>query len=221
MSPRSIRVILVDDHALVRAGFRTMLERLDDIEVVGEASDGREALALAERERPDLVVMDLDMPELDGEAATRALIAREPNARVLVVSVHPEEERLLPVLEAGASGYLPKCAAPHELVDAIRTVAAGEIYVRPSVARLLAARQRPQGHSGAERRRRAFEALSDRERTVLVLTAEGYTGVEIGERLRISNKTVETYKNRIEEKLGVRHRTEYVRIALDLDLLHK
>jgi len=139
---------------------------------------------------------------------------------VLVLTMHAEEERLLPLLEAGASGYLSKEAAERELVDAIRVVAAGDAYVRPRVARMLAAHERAKTHSAEGHRRAAFEALSERERTVARLTAEGYGGAEIGRQLGISNKTVETYKQRIEEKLGLRHRTEYVRLALEIGLLH-
>ena len=216
---RVIRVVLADDHTLFRAGLRALLRRADDLEIVGEASDGAEAVALSERLAPDVVVMDLDMPGVDGEAATRALAERRSTARVLVLTMHAEEERLLPLLEAGASGYVTKEAAEREIVDAIRVVASGDVYVRPRVARMLAAHQRAEPHTPEARQRAAFEALSDRERVVLRLTAEGYGGAEIGRQLGISNKTVETYKQRVEEKLGLRHRTEYVRFALAIGLL--
>ena len=218
---RVIRVVLADDHTLVRAGLRVLLRKVADIELVGEAADGAEALALAERLTPDVVVMDLEMPGLDGAAATRALTERDSTTRVLVLTMHAEEERLLPLLEAGASGYLTKEAAERDLIDAIRVVASGDVYVRPSVARMLATHERARMHSPEQRRRASFEALSDRERTVVTLTAEGYGGAEIGRQLGISNKTVETYKQRIEEKLGLRHRTEYVRFALEIGLLHQ
>ena len=216
---RAVRVLLADDHTLFRTGLRTLLRRVPDVDVVGEAGDGSEALALAERLAPDVVVMDLDMPVLDGAAATRALVERGAATRVLVLTMHGEEEHLLPLLEAGASGYLSKEAVEGELVDAIRVVASGDVYVRPRVARMLAAHERAKTRSPEGVRRAAFDALSNRERTVVRLTAEGYGGAEIGRQLGISNKTVETYKQRIEEKLGLRHRTEYVRLALAIGLL--
>jgi DNA-binding NarL/FixJ family response regulator len=219
IADRVIRVLVADDHALFRAGLRALLRRVDDVEVVGKAAGGAEALAMAERLAPDVVVMDLDMPDGDGEAATRALTERHSSARVLVLTMHSEEERLLPLLEAGASGYLTKEAAERELVDAIRVVASGDVYVRPRVARMLAAHQRAAVHAPETRHRAAYEGLSDRERVVVRLTAEGYGGAEIGRQLCISNKTVETYKQRAEEKLGLRHRTEYVRFAIDIGLL--
>jgi DNA-binding NarL/FixJ family response regulator len=135
--------------------------------------------------------------------------------------MHSEEERLLEALEAGASGFLMKDAADRELIDAIRAVAAGEVYVRPRVARLLAARVRGAVTPAVARGREELAALSERERTVVRMIAEGYNGPEIGRHLGISAKTVDTYKQRVEEKLGLTHRTEYVRFALELDLLHK
>lgn len=220
VADRVLRVVLADDHTLFRAGLRVLLRKVADVEIVGEAADGAEALALVERLAPDVLVIDLDMAGTDGLAATRALAERHSPVRVLVLTMHAEEEHLLALLEAGASGYLTKEAAERELVDAIRVVAGGDVYVRPRVARLLAAHQRDRTHSSAGHARTSYEALSDRERSVVELTAQGYGGAEIGRQLGISNKTVETYKQRIEEKLGLRHRTEYVRFALEIGLLH-
>jgi len=221
IADRVVRVVLADDHTLFRAGIRVLLRKADDIAIVGEASDGAEALTLVDRLAPDVLVMDLDMPGMDGATATRALTERDSSVRVLILTMHAEEDRLLPLLEAGASGYLTKEAAEQELVEAIRVVASGDVYVRPRVARLLAAHQRVQPQSPETRRRESFEALSERERTVVRLTADGFGGAEIGRQLGISNKTVETYKQRIEEKLGMRHRTEYIRFALEIGLLHR
>jgi DNA-binding NarL/FixJ family response regulator len=218
---RVVRVVLADDHTLFRAGLRVLLRKAEDLEIVGEAADGAEAVALVERLAPDVLVLDLDMPGGDGVTATRALAERGSPTRVLILSMHPEEDRLLPLLDAGASGYLTKEAAERELVEAIRVVASGDVYVRPRVARLLATHQRLRPQSPESQRRAAFDALSERERTVLQLTADGFGGAEIGRRLGISNKTVETYKQRIEEKLGLRHRTEYIRFALEIGLLHR
>lgn len=220
MGDRTIRVLLVDDHTLMRAGLRALLRgTAPDITVVGEATSGHEAVSAAARLGPDVVIMDLDMPDGDGVEATRAVVALDPAPRVLVLTMHSEEARLLEVLEAGASGFLMKDAADRELVDAVRAVNAGEVYVRPSVARFLAASIR--GHPAAPTRDERLTVLSDRERTVVELLAEGYNGPEIGDRLGISAKTVETYKQRIGDKLGIEHRAEFVRFALEVGLLHR
>jgi two-component system, NarL family, response regulator NreC len=214
-----VRVLLVDDHAVLRAGIRALLAATPDIDVVGEAANGTEAVTLATALQPDLVVMDLDMPAGGGAEATRALMELVPPPRVLILSMHTEEEQLVPLLECGANGYLAKDAAERELVEAIRVVASGDTYVRPHVARLLAASFRRKGQPDEQRKR--YESLSVREQTVVRLTAEGYNGPEVGHQLGISPKTVDTYKQRIEEKLGITHRTEYVRFAISLDLLAK
>jgi DNA-binding NarL/FixJ family response regulator len=176
-------------------------------------------VALAERLRPDVVVMDLTMGEMDGIQATKTIAgdAKESAPRVLVLTMHAEEEYLVPLLEAGASGYLVKSAADRDLVDAIRTVARGELYVRPSAARVLAKGVQKKDEHASERAR--FDKLTERERDVLRLIAEGYTAPEIGEKLFISPKTVDTYKQRINEKLGLAHRADYVKLALKLGLL--
>jgi len=219
MSADPIRVILADDHAVVRAGLRAVLGASPDIEVIGEASDGAEAVELAERLDPDVVIMDLTMDRMDGTAATREIVAKKLRARVLVLTMHAEEDYLLPVLEAGAAGYLMKNAADRELVDAVRTVARGDMFIRPSAARILAQGITKKDPLEAERAR--FDRLTDREQNVLRLTAQGYSAPEIGERLFISPKTVDTYKQRIGDKLGLTHRAEYIAFALKLGLLAK
>ena len=213
-----IRVMLVDDHALVRAGFKAVLHACADIVVVAEAGDGQAAVSTAARAHPEVVVMDLDMPGGDGLTATRQLHEATPDARVLIVTMYEEQERLLAVLNAGARGYLSKGAAARELADAIRVVASGDVYVRPSVSRALAesAVAPPRERTDARAR---LERLSHREQTVVLLTAKGYNGPEIGRQLGITAKTVDTYKQRIEEKLGLAHRSEYVRFALEAELL--
>ena len=217
MTPDLIRVILADDHAVVRAGLKAVLGAARDIEVVGEAKDGREAVALAERLNPDVVVMDLSMGGADGTAATKEIVAKGLATRVLVLTMHAEEDYLVPLLEAGAAGYLVKSAADRELVDAVRTVARGDLYVRPSAARILAKGITRKDPAQAERER--FEKLTTRERDVLRLVAEGYSAPEIGEKLFISPKTVDTYKQRVNEKLGLSHRADYVKLALKLGLI--
>lgn len=227
MRPDLIRVILVDDHQIVRAGLKAVLSTARDITVVGEGSNGKDALALADRLDPHVIVMDLSMPDMDGLTATRELQkmnAQRPinsdepvTRRVLVLTMHTEDEHLVALLEAGAGGYLLKSVADRELVDAIRTVAAGDVYVQPTAARALA-RGLAKRDGNAEERAR-FERLTDREQVVLKMVAEGYTAPEIGEHLTISPKTVDTYKQRIGEKLGLTHRTDYVKFALKLGLL--
>jgi DNA-binding NarL/FixJ family response regulator len=217
MTNDMIRVLLADDHAVVRAGLKAVLGTARDIEVIGEATNGLEAVTLAERLTPDVVVMDLSMPELDGASATREIIKKGLAARVLILTMHTEEEYLVPLMEAGAAGYLVKSAADRDLVDAVRAVAHGDLYVRPAAARLLARNLTKQDPAKTERER--FEKLTPRERAVLRLVAQGYSAPEIGERLSISPKTVDTYKQRIQDKLGLAHRSEYVQMALKLGLL--
>jgi two-component system, NarL family, response regulator NreC len=212
-----IRVVLADDHAVVRAGLKAVLGTAKDIDVVGEANNGREALALVDRFKPDVVVMDLSMAEMDGTTATKEIVAKGVATRVLVLTMHAEEDYLVPLLEAGAAGYLVKSAADRELVDAVRTVARGELYVRPAAARVLAHGIKKREERSDDRAR--FERLTEREQEVLRLTAHGYTAPEIGEKLFISPKTVDTYKQRINEKLGLSHRADYVKLALKLGLL--
>ncbi|CAN5850485.1 response regulator transcription factor [soil metagenome] len=221
ISQRTIRVVLADDHTIFRSALKALLHRAaPEVEVVGEASNGEEALDLVKRLSPDLIVMDLEMPRGDGLTATRALADGGWQVKVLVLTMHTEEERLLPLLRAGARGYLAKDVAERELVDAIRVVAAGDVYVQPSVARLLAASVAPAtDHSGSAREQ--FTTLSEREQTVLRLVAEGFNGPEIGAQLGIAAKTVDTYKQRIEDKLGLGHRTAYVRFAIDAGLLDR
>jgi DNA-binding NarL/FixJ family response regulator len=214
----TIRVVLVDDHAIVRTGLKAVLGAAPEIEVVGEASGGVEAVALLTSTDADVVVMDISMTEGDGIAATRAIVARGEQApRILVLTMHAEEAYLEPVLEAGASGYLVKSTADRELVEAVRAVARGEVYVQPSAARVLAQGARRREEHASDRAR--FERLTDRERAVMQLIAEGYTAPEIGEQLAISPKTVDTYKQRINDKLGLTHRADYVKLALKLGLL--
>jgi DNA-binding NarL/FixJ family response regulator len=216
MAPDIIRVVLADDHSVVRAGLKTILGKAPDIEVVGEAKNGREAVTLVERLHPHVIVMDLDMAGGDGTAATKEIMARASTTRVLILTMHEETEHLTPALHAGASGYLVKTAADRELVDAIRAVAYGDVYLRPTAARMVVQqliRKEPK-HADQER----FSTLSEREALVFRLIARGYSGPEIGKQLDISAKTVETYKQRIQDKLGISHRAEYIKLAVRLKL---
>ncbi|HEU6452153.1 MAG TPA: response regulator transcription factor [Gemmatimonadaceae bacterium] len=220
-SAEPIRVLLVDDHAIVRAGVRAMLAAAaPDVVVVGEATGGFEAVKLATRLAPDVVVMDLEMPDGDGETATRELLRLGKPPRVLILTMHEERERLLPLVDAGAAGYLAKDATRSDLVDAIRVVASGEAYVRPSVARQLTSREGVrQARDGRGSARQSYDLLSAREQAVLRLTADGLNGPEIAARLGISSKTVNTYKSRIQAKLGLENRAAYVRFALEAHIL--
>lgn len=215
--PDVIRVILADDHLVVRAGLKALLGVTKDIEVVGEATNGRDAVALVERLSPDVAVLDLDMPQMDGLAATKELVSRSSPTRVLILTMHTEDEYLITLLEAGAAGYLVKNAADRELADAVRAVAAGSIYVQPSASLTLARAVARRAEHADERNK--YHQLSERERNVLVLVAGGHSASEIGEKLFISPKTVETYKQRITEKLELSHRSDYVQFCLRLGLL--
>ena len=215
--PDIIRVILADDHLVVRAGLKALLGATKDIEVVGEATNGRDALAMIERLNPHIAVLDLDMPQMGGLEATKELIARGAETKVLILTMHTEDEYLVTLLEAGAAGYLVKNAADRELADAVRAVAAGSIYVQPSASLTLARAVARRAEHAEEREK--YLQLSERERDVLVLVAGGHSASEIGEKLFISPKTVETYKQRITEKLSLSHRPEYVQFCLRLGLL--
>ncbi len=216
MTPETIRVLLVDDHAVLRAGLRALLEAEPGIEVVGEAGTGEEGVTRAGELRPDVVVMDLSMPGQGGLEATRSIAALDQGTRVLVLTMHGEEEHLLPVLEAGGSGYVNKRSADEELIEAIRTVARGDVFLYPSAAKLLLRGLKQKSEAGEED---PLDRLTDREREVLSFTVEGFSSSEIGKKLFISPKTVDTYRARIMEKLGLHHRSELVRFALRKGLL--
>ena len=217
MSNDTIRVFLADDHAMVREGLRLLLRTAPDIAIIGEAADGATTVAFAQRFAPHVVVLDLEMPGSDGVMALRELQRTAPQIRVLILTMHAEKEHLVQFLEAGARGYITKDAASRELVDAIRVVAGGEVYVRPAAARLLASAVVSQ--RAAETACGRFKALSNREQSILRMVAQGYSGVEIARDLHISTRTVDAYKHRIEDKLGLSHRTHYVRFGIEAGLL--
>lgn len=213
----TIRILLVDDHALMRAGVRMVLQAEPDMQVVGEASTGDEGVRLAVDLRPDVVLMDLSMPGTGGLDATRRISAENTGARVLVLTMHGEDEYLVPVLEAGGSGYVTKHSADTDLVDAVRVVARGDVFLYPSAATVLTrSLRRPRTESAQTD---PLALLSPREREVLALTAGGYSSTEIGEQLHLSHKTVETYRQRLMDKLNLHHRSELVRFALARGLL--
>lgn len=215
--PRKIRILIADDHPVLRRGLKALIEEEQDMEVIGEAGNGLEAVQLTERLRPDVVIMDISMPELDGLEATRRIRERSPSTYVLILTVHAHERYLFPVLKAGASGYVRKTAADEELIEAIRVVARGDVFLYPSATRMLLDDYLAQVRAGYEKD--SYETLSDREREILRLLAEGYTNTEIAQKLNLSVKTVETYRTRIMEKLHLRTRAELVRYALRKGLI--
>ncbi|HET9635228.1 MAG TPA: response regulator transcription factor [Gemmatimonadaceae bacterium] len=212
-----ISVVLVDDHAVVRAGLKAVLSTAKDIKVIGEGSNGKDAISLAQRLDPDVIVMDLSMGEMDGAEATKELKSKDTRSKILILTMHAEDTYLVPLLEAGVSGYLVKSAADRELIDAVRAVAHGDVYMQPSAARALAQRIQRKAEHADERTK--FEKLTEREQNVLRFVARGFSAPEIGEKLFISPKTVDTYKQRINEKLGLTHRSDYVDFALKIGLL--
>lgn len=208
-----IRVLLVDDHAVVRSGLRLILEAEEDIEVVAEAENGNRAVFEAIASAPDVVVMDLVMPEKSGLEALPAVLQSVPATKVLVLSMQDDARYIRDAFEAGASGYVLKEAADTEVVTAVRAVARGEQYVHPSLGAKLVAQD------AADRRRAAADPISEREREVLRLLALGHTNQEIAGMLYISVRTAETHRAHIMQKLGLSSRAELVRYALDNGLI--
>ena len=211
-----VKALLVDDHAVVRAGLRALLEASGGAEVVGEASSGEEAVAKARSLEPDIVVMDLAMPGMDGVQATRRIAALGLETKVLILTVHDEDEFLLPALDAGADGFLNKSAADTDLMGAIEAVVRGHSYL-PRRATALIARQKKQRRGAGEEPE--SEPLSDREQTVIELTARGFSAAEAGREMCLSRKTVEGYIARAKSKLGLKHRRDIVRFALESGIL--
>lgn len=211
-----IRIVLADDHGIVRAGLKALLDSQSDMSVVAEAADGPTAVALARETNPTVVITDLSMPG-GGMETIRAISSLENHARVLVLTVHAEERYLLPVLEAGGSGYVRKSSAHTDLLDAVRTVARGEVFLDPAATKTLL-----RGYLGRVRTGEEIdlgEVLSEREREVVKLTAEGYTAQQAADLLALSPKTVETYRHRSMQKLGLTNRAELVRYALRAGLI--
>ena len=213
----TIRVLLADDQALMRGGFRMILEAADDIEVVGEAYDGADAVRRYASLRPDVVVMDVRMPVMDGIEATRRIAAADPRARILVLTMFDLDAHVYDALRAGASGFLLKDRPPEELVEAVRVVAAGEALLSPSVTRRLIAEfarwpepvARPAG----------LDELTEREREVLVLIARGLSNSEIATRLHLAETTVKTHVSRVLAKFGLRDRAQAVVLAYESGLV--
>jgi two-component system, NarL family, response regulator NreC len=212
-----IRVLLADDHTILRAGLKMMLNAQPDIETIGEASDGKQAISEAERLSPDVIIMDITMPECNGIEATRQIKRLLPDVRVLILTMHENEEYLFQTLRAGAAGYMLKEAADTDLISAIRVVSSGRFYLSPSAQSMLVSDYLQRVHTGEERD--SYSALTEREREILKLVAEGYTNSQIGERLFISPKTVDTHRTHIMDKLNLHSRAELVKYAMRRGLL--
>lgn len=208
----TIRLLLVDDHAVVRSGLRMLLEHEADFEIVGEAGKADEALRLAAVLKPDVVLMDIGLPDMSGIAATQRLKQDQPDMAVVALTIHEDEEYFFPMLAAGASGYVPKRAAPEELITAVRTAASGQVYLYPSLAKALV-----RDYVATAREERAAgpdDALTEREAEVLVHLADGASNTEIADALSISPRTVARHRENIMRKLNLHSRTELVKYAI-------
>lgn len=204
-----IRVYLVDDHRILREGLRMLLELQGDIRVVGQAEDGRKALAGILQANPDVILMDITMPELNGIDATQNIMLKLPNAKIIILSVHSDSEHVYRAFQAGAKGYLLKESAGEEVVRAVRAVMQEQRYVSQKISETV-----PLNYSRQRQERSPLELLSAREREVLQLTVEGATSVAIGEKLSLSPKTVDTYRSRLMEKLNIQNLPGLVRFAI-------
>ena len=208
-----IKLMLVDDHEIVRTGLRMMLEAEADLEIVSEAESGEEALELVSDNVPDVIIMDVSLPGIGGVEATRVLRDRYPEIKVLVLTIHEDERYFFQMLNAGAAGYLPKRAAPTDLVTAIQTVYQGNVYLYPSLATTLVGDYLQRAETGGDEQR-SYDELTPRQRQVLTLVAEGLSNTEIADRLEISAKTVARHRENIMARLNLHSRTELVKYAI-------
>ncbi len=216
----TIRVLLVEDHTIVRKGLRSLLDSEIGIKIVGEAEDGREAVRKAEKLQPDVVVMDIAMPGLNGMEATRQIKKRFPGMKIIILTVHANEEYVLQTLRTGASGYLVKKAAPADLIEAIQAVYKGDAFLSPSISKTVIDEYIRQTETKSERDI-IYGKLTTREREVFQLIIEGHKNREIANLLHVSIKTVETHKAHIMDKLNVHSAAELIRYAMDKDLIVK
>ncbi len=203
MGNQPIQVLIVDDHAMVRKGMKALLEEYEDIRVVGEASNGAKGIELVDQLKPDVVLIDLAMPVMDGIEAIKRIMANHPEERIIVLTSYPGDDKFFPAIKAGALGYLLKDAQPEELVQSIRSVASGEPSLNPTIAWKLL-----RGMSGAKTNEKATEELSEREIEVLRLLTKGKTDQEIAEELVLTDVTIRTHISRIIAKLGLKNRVQ-------------
>jgi two-component system response regulator NreC len=213
-----IKVLVADDHAILRSGLARLLDESDDIDVIGEAADGREAVQKSQELHPDIVLMDIGMPVMNGMEATKQIKKRNHDIKILILSVHDNEEYLFQAFQAGAAGYLLKKAADNELINAIQVVARGEYFLHPAVTKAVVDNYVERPKSGRPHAS-GFDSLTEREREILKLVAEGYTFRDIAETLFISVKTVESHKANIMEKLNMHKRAELVHYAIRKGIL--
>lgn len=211
-----IRVLLADDHAVVRDGLQALLAEREDIDVIGQAADGLETVQKARELRPDVVVMDIGMPRVNGIEATRRIVRTNPDIRILILSQYEQSDHVLAALRAGASGYLFKQAAGAELADGIRALSVGGAYLHPKAARVLLDAF---VQCNAAEQTDSYEELTDREQEVLILVAEGHTSAQIAQMLHVSPKTVDGHRTSLMSKLGLHDRTEVVKYALRRQLI--
>lgn len=209
-----MRILLADDHTLVRAGIRALLERIPEVEVIAEASDGRDAVKLAESLHPDMVVIDVVMPTLNGLDAAARVLKASPQIKVIMLSMYANEEYVLEALRVGAAGYLLKDAATTELLEAIQAVRRGDTYLSPAIEKKVRESRLASGKNVQPGGLGAVEQLSDRQREILQLLAEGKSTKEIAFLLNVSAKTVETHRSRLMERLNVHDLPALVRIAM-------
>ena len=212
-----IQILLADDHTILRAGLKMMLNAQPDMEVVGEAHDGHQAIAEALRVQPDIVLMDITMPDMNGIEATRHIKKVLPEVKVLVLTMHENDEYIFQALRAGASGYILKEAADTELITAIRIIQSGQFYLSPTAQSVMVGDYLQRVRTGEEKD--SYSSLTEREREILKLVAEGYTNNQIAERLVISPKTVDTHRTHVMDKLNLHSRAELVKYAMRRGLL--
>jgi two-component system response regulator NreC len=212
-----IRILLADDHTILRAGLKMMLNAQPDMEVIGEAQDGRQAIHEALRHQPDVVLMDITMPDINGIEATRQIKRMLPDVKVLVLTMHENDEYVFQALRAGASGYILKEAADTELITALHVVQTGQFYLSPTAQSIIVGDYLQRVRTGEEKD--SYSTLTEREREILKLVAEGYTNNQIAERLVISPKTVDTHRTHVMDKLNLHSRSELVKYAMRRGLL--
>lgn len=212
-----IKLLLVDDHQVVRTGLRMLLEGQPDMQIVGEADSGTRALEKAKELLPDVIVMDITLPDISGIEATRQIKEQYPNISVIALTIHEDEQYFFEMLQAGASGYVPKRAAPEDLITSIRAAFAGEIYIYPSLAKALVADFL--GRSSQESEKSSLDGLTTREQEVLSLLAEGLSNDEIGETLQISKHTVARHRENLMRKLELHSKSELVKYAIRKGLI--
>jgi len=213
----SYRILIVDDHEVVRAGMRMLLESADDLEVVGEAGNGQEALNFVQNHDVDIIIMDVTMPEMNGVEATQRIKQADPDARILALTIHEGEDYFFQMLQAGASGYVPKRAASEILIEAIYHIGQGNVFIEPQIAKLLVTDYLKRVEEGSERN--SYDGLTPREQEVLTHIAEDHTNQEIANLLSISVKTVERHRENIMTKLNLHTRIELTKYAIRKGLI--